>query len=405
MKSRFVVIILILAAVLTLAACGAGKNGPEVLPPLDSGRPADSVSTPGGSSEGGNPPLPPSISASDAGWQRELYTETVENGLKITVYSDGTLLLENGDVEENLKNRSVFSDYVANIKTVKFGNGVKRIGEKTFQNWDKLQNVIMGDDVLEIAYSAFSGCTVLADVSFGKNVQTIGEYAFTGCTWLKDAVLSDSVTSVGDYAFSKCTSLQNAYFGPNITYMGNMIFEGCKAFTYFKTASDIAPQAFEGNNALVTVHMEDSVKKIGERAFSGCGGLNFITWPAGLHEIGKYAFSGCTKLNVVTMTTADELTIGDGAFSACNNLKTVSLPEGLIKIGEKAFADCKELETLVLPVSLKEMDYGMLQNTLKLRIIGYRGTEQDWWKADFKKMSGWNISAGKAYPTKFKYQD
>lgn len=400
MKRRLIAIILALSAVLSLAACGSNAADTGSLPPLETGRPTGSPDSPADALPGEEQTPTP-----EAGWQRVLYEETVENGLKITVYSDGTLLLENGDVEENLKNRSVFSDYVANIKTVKFGSGVKRIGEKSFQNWDKLQNAVLGDDVTEIAYSAFSGCTVLADVTFGKNLQTIGEYAFTGCAWLKDAILSDSVTSVGDYAFSKCTSLQNAAFGPNISYMGNMIFEGCKAFTYFKTASDIAPQAFEGNSTLVTVHMEDSVKKIGERAFSGCSSLNFITWSAGLHEIGRYAFSGCTKLNVITMTEADELTIGDGAFSECGKLKTVSLPEGLVKIGEKAFAECKELETLVLPVSLKEVGYGMLLNTLKLRVFGYRGSEQDWWKPDFKKMSGWNLTTGKPYPTKFKYED
>ena len=394
MKHKILSLILVLSFVFPLTACGSKKE-------LD----WDPLPTPAASTPSENTPQPEEKPAQDEGWQKTLYEETVENGLKITVFSDGTLLLENGDVEENLKNRSVFSDYVANIKTVKFGTGVTRIGEKSFQNWEKLQNVIIGGDVTEVGYSAFSGCVGLADVTFGKNVQTIGEYAFTGCSKLKDAVLSDSVTSVGDYAFSNCEALQNAVFGPNVTYMGNMIFDGCKAFTYFKTASDIAAQAFEGNKTLVTVRMEDTVKTIGERAFSGCTALNFITWPTSLHEIKDYAFNGCTKLNTISMEAADEMTIGNDAFFGCSNLKTVTLPEGLVKIGEKAFADCKELEVMVLPQTLKEIEYGMLQDTQKLRILGYRGAELDWWNQSFKKNSGWATGAGKMYPTKFNYKD
>ncbi len=388
MWNKILAAVLAIGMVISMSACGSNKPDPDSLGELETTRTeGDAQQTEAQQTEAASPAR-----------QNVLYEETTENGLGITVYSDGTLLLENADVEENLKNRSVFSDYVANIKTLKLGKGVGRIGEKAFQNWDKLQNVIIGDDVKEVAYSAFSGCTTLADVAFGKNVQKVGEYAFTGCTKLKDAVLSESVTSVGDYAFSKCTALQNAVFGTNVKYMGNMIFEGCTAFTYFKTGSDIAAHSFESNNTLVTVHMEDSVKVVGERAFSGCLALNFITWSNQLHEIKSYAFSNCTKLNSITIESCDDLVIGNGAFSGCSKVKTISLPEGLTKIGEKAFEDCKELETIVLPVSLKEINYGMLQNTPKLRVLGYRGTQVQWYSSDFKKNAEWFLGAGKSSP-------
>ena len=303
------------------------------------------------------------------------------NGLKITVFPDGVLLLENGDVEENLKTRSIFSDYVPNITTLKFGKGVAVIGEKTFQDWDKIKKVILGDDVVRIDYSAFSGCTALTDVSFGKKVETIGAYAFTGCTALKDAVLGDGVVSVGDYAFSKCSSLQNASFGSRVEQMGNLIFDGCSSFTDFKTGSNISAHTFEGNTTLVSLSMEDSVTEIGER---------------NLEAIKSYAFSDCTTLNSISLSSSRELTIGDNAFAGCSGVVTVDLGEGVTVIGEKAFANCSSAEKIILPKSLARIEYGAFLNTSSLRVLGYRGSSKEWW--NIKLASDWSRGAGRSSP-------
>ena len=230
---RIVACILSLGIMLSLAACEMGGKPTPSLPPLD-------TDTTQSSSDGAT--STPRVE------QNSLYEDVLPNGLKITVYTDGVLLLENGNIEENLKTRAIFSDYVPNITTLKLGDGVEVVGEKTFQDWDKLQKVNIGDSVIEIGYAAFSGCTAITDITFGKNVETIQEYAFTGCTALKDAVLSDSVITIGDYAFSKCTALQNASFGTHVENTGNLIFDGCTAFTDFKTGSNISAHMFEGHS-------------------------------------------------------------------------------------------------------------------------------------------------------------
>ena len=150
MKKRITAAILILTLALSLAACGSSKPNWDDVPMPSSNDSSSSDTEPESSDPAEAPEQTPNTN-----WQKVLYEESVENGLKITVFSDGTLLLEGGDVEENLKNRTVFSDYVPNIKTVKFGDGVTKIGDKTFQGWEKLQNAIIGDDVREIGYSAF----------------------------------------------------------------------------------------------------------------------------------------------------------------------------------------------------------------------------------------------------------
>ena len=105
-----------------------------------------------------------------------LYEETLENGLHIQVYPEGELVLEGGDVEENLKNRNIFKDYVPNITTLNLGDGVEIVDEKCFQGWDKLTKVILGNSVREIRYAAFSDCKSVTDVSFGKNVRIIAQF-------------------------------------------------------------------------------------------------------------------------------------------------------------------------------------------------------------------------------------
>ena len=250
MSKRVISCILVIILAFSLSACSMGKPDPT-LPPLD----RDDVTPSPVDVTPGEDVLPsPRVT------QSYLYEEVLPNGLKITVFPDGVLLLENGNVEENLKTRSIFSDYVPDISTLKLGDGVEIVGEKSFQNWDKLQRIVIGDSVKEIKYSAFSGCVGLTDVTFGKNVKTIEAYSFTGCTALKDAVLSDSVESVGDYAFSKCTSLQNASFGSRVEKMGNLIFDGCTAFTDFRTGSDIQAHTFEGNTTLVNLSMDETVE-------------------------------------------------------------------------------------------------------------------------------------------------
>lgn len=364
MRNRLTVCMLVLMTMLFLPACGSSKPQ-TTLPPLPTEKPRQGVQ---------NSAAQPGTAQSNV-----LYEEILPNGLHIRVFSDGELLLEGGNVEENLKNHNIFKDYISEIKVLNLGAGVEKIGDKCFQGWDKLTRIVIGNSVREIGYYAFSACSAVTDISFGNGLEIIDDYAFTGCTALKDAALSESVTSVGDYAFSKCTGLQNARFGTQVTHMGRQVFDGCKGFTDFKTGSDIPPQALEGNTTIASLSLGDTVKKIGERAFSGCTSLITISWSSSLEEIGSYAFFGCSKLKLVDIDRCGELGIGDSAFEGCTELTTVTLNEGVYKVGARCFAECKKLDKIVLPKSIRQIGESFLAKTEKLRILGYRGTASDWY--------------------------
>ena len=365
MRKAVVCCMLACVTLITLSACGkGGNNQPDWETSVPTAKPTPTTSN--------------YNEQTGTASRNVQYEETLDNGLHIQVFSDGELLLEGGNVEENLKNRNIFTTYVPDIKTLSLGSSVEAVGDKCFQGWDKLTRIVIGDSVKKIGYYAFSACSAVTDVSFGKNLEIIDDYAFSGCAALKDAALSASVTSVGDYAFSKCTALQNARFGAGITHMGRQIFDGCKSFTDFKTGSNIPSQAFEGNTTVSNLSLENTVEEIGERAFSGCTALRTITWSPVLRKIGSYAFFGCKALNLVDIDSCGELAIGDSAFEGCTELTTVTLAEGIYKIGARCFADCKKLDKIVLPKTIRQIGESFLANTESLRILGYRGNSSDW---------------------------
>ena len=64
------------------------------------------------------------------------------------------------------------------------------------------------------------------------------------------------------------------------------------------------------------------------------------------------------------------------------------LSEGVVKIGDKAFAMCTALDKIVLPKTLTEIGFGMLDGDESIRVFAYRGSQADW--AKVKKPNNWN---------------
>ncbi len=109
-----------------------------------------------------------------------------------------------------------------------------------------------------------------------------------------------------------------------------------------------------GERALTSVTVPDSVKSIGEYAFFGCSQLTSVTVGNGVTVIGKYAFDGCTKLTSVDLGNQVQ-TLEEGAFCGCTVLKTVILPDSVTAIGPRAFCACSNLYGIRLSKSLESI--------------------------------------------------
>ena len=127
----------------------------------------------------------------------------------------------------------------ANLKSVKFPEGLLRIGESAFLGCVKLKQIVLPESMEQIYQHAFNGCTTLSDVKFPKRISWIWSNAFKNCTSLTEVVLPDSIDSrLDSYMFEGCTQLQS------ITLP-----------SYFKTSSSMACNA---------------------QAFTRCGGLKYL---------------------------------------------------------------------------------------------------------------------------------
>lgn len=182
----------------------------------------------------------------------------------------------------------------------------------------------------------------------------------------------------------------------------------------------IADNAFNGNQSLTKVIMQEGLTTIGEGAFSNMASLTEIVFPVSLRSIGsnvltgtnvekitlassfnkqirylfgnnianvpaslvkiKYA-NGCTEINntmwnvdkvknegdPVVLELADDWTIvPTSAFYNCQGIVSLIIPEGIQYIYDQAFQDCRNLEKVVLPTTLREIwSYGF-NNCVKI---------------------------------------
>ncbi len=82
-----------------------------------------------------------------------------------------------------------------------------------------------------------------------------------------------------------------------------------------------------------------------------------ITIGENLQSIGYGAFSSSKSLNSISLDQAQIEDIPEMCFSDCIWLSDVSLPENIQSIGSNAFYGCSQLKNLVLPASLKSLNF------------------------------------------------
>ena len=118
--------------------------------------------------------------------------------------------------------------------------------------------------------------------------------------------------------------------------------------------TEIAREAFKGQQELTSVVIPEGVTKIGHSAFWSCTGLVSVTVPNSVKIIDGYAFIFCGKISRLTLSSGVERIEGN-AFSNCKGLTSLQLPESLKFLGAVAFEDCDLLESVTIPAGLTSM--------------------------------------------------
>ena len=245
---------------------------------------------------------------------------------------------------------------------------VTSIGEKAFDNCNRLYSISIPNSVTSIKKGAFSFSGLVA-VTIPASVTSLGEHAFEGCWSLTTVNLSEGLKSIGEWAFAH-TGLFTVTIPNSVESIGEWAFSGCsdmhsmkvkKGNTHYDSNNDCNAIIETATNTLIAgclnTIIPNSVRVIGPNAFWGCR-MTSLTIPEGVTMLDRAALSCCYNLQTITLPKS-VTTIGEFAFSSCESLTSIDLPEGITSIGNDAFMSCLSLSSIIIPASVTSID-GML---------------------------------------------
>ena len=165
---------------------------------------------------------------------------------------------ENGVLFNKDKTKIVYYPAGKSDSEYSIPNGVKIIGDFSFEYSDTITKVIIPDSVTTIGSNAFECCSNLQDIVIPNGVTYIGEDAFRECLSLTSVTIPDSVTEICGFAFSLCSGLKDVKLPNNIETIREGTFNNCKS--------------------LDKIEIPNSVENVENMAFYGCYNLEAITF-------------------------------------------------------------------------------------------------------------------------------
>ena len=313
---------------------------------------------------------------------------------------------------------NLFKD-CSSLVTVNIEGNINSIGEETFYNCKKLENITIPDTVTRIENMAFSGCISLKDVKIPSSVNYIGDEAFEGTKWLEeerekeslvvvngilidgkgckgDVVIPDNVTRINTGAFSSCALIRSVVIPDSVTSIGDRAFRNCyelKDIVIPESVTEIGAASFEGTEWLINkaeeetfivvngnlvyvgdisgeVTVPDNVVKICGSVFSNNNKITSVTIPDSVTDIGAYVFERCSSLETVEMADS-VISIGEGIFYDCKKLSSLKLSDFIKEIPAYAFNNCNSLESIDLPKEVTFIDeYAfIMQSNIKSLVL------------------------------------
>ena len=103
---------------------------------------------------------------------------------------------------------------------------VTSIGEKAFDNCNRLYSISIPNSVTSIRRGAFSFSGLVA-VTIPASVTSLGEHAFEGCNAMSSLIVPEGVGTIDAYAFYACTNLLSLSVPESATNIGWFAFAAC----------------------------------------------------------------------------------------------------------------------------------------------------------------------------------
>ena len=176
----------------------------------------------------------------------------------------------------------------SNIQVLIIPSTVRIIHYAAFSESKVISVVILPDEsgaggLKKIGFGAFSRCKQLKTVSLPDSIEKIEDSAFSNCKQLKTVSLPDSIEEIGDEAFEDCSNLYRINIPANIKFLGTS-----EKNMYFPASGEV----FTGCGELYELIIPENIQNI-----------TWITRKG--YSIGS--FEGCGKLPLATRKRLQEL--------------------------------------------------------------------------------------------------
>ena len=213
---------------------------------------------------------------------------------------------------------------------------VEKFGASCFDGNKKLKKVIFGENLKVIGERAFQNSS-LEEVDFSKvkNPIFIGADAFSS-TNITKVILPQGAVFEND-VFYYCSHLREVVIGGNVTKkLPSSIFKDCVGLRH--------------------VELPESLRAIEDHAFANCTCLQHINLPPKLGALGNRCFTDCITLKEIKLPKRVAV-IPSGAFYNCKSLTNVQSSVNLIKIEDNAFTNCTSLTSIEVYDQERDPDY------------------------------------------------
>lgn len=126
--------------------------------------------------------------------------------------------------------------------------------------------------------------------------------------------------------------------------------------------TSVGVKAFEGNTALTSVSIPETVTDLNSGCFMGCEALESVKLPLSLYVMGADVFNGCRSLPEITIP-AEVHVVGDNTFSGCTALKKVTLDGYFtVPVTDHEVFDAATLSTATLEISENALEISKKMN-------------------------------------------
>lgn len=154
----------------------------------------------------------------------------------------------------------------------------------------------------------------------------------------------------------------------------------------------IAYEAFKNCTKLKKIEISQTIETIMGRAFYNCNSLSHIEIPNSVTTISGDVFYNCVSLISIEVDIGSinyksidgnlykkdgqNLTLIQYALGKNDNIFLI--PDNVIRLSSGAFSGSPYLQTIYLPNSITNIEYGVFNNCISLLYLLYNGNSTDW---------------------------